>query len=115
MEEKKDKKKLINKIFARIFLTLLVAFTALYVSEATGYYEYELHKQVVLTEDKIKEFETDVKEGKNINIKDYLDETEVDYSNNVSNTGLKISENLGNVVKSGLESAFNFLNNFMEG
>ena len=49
MDEKK-KKKLFNKIMSRIFLFFLIAFTALYVSEATGYYEFEQHNKKVLTE-----------------------------------------------------------------
>ena len=72
MEENKKKKNTLDKIFGRIILTILVAFTAIYVSEATGYYEYEQHKKVILTEEKIKEFENDVKNGKNINIKDVI-------------------------------------------
>lgn len=114
MEDKKEKRKLVDRIFGRIFLILLVFFTALYVSEATGYYEYELHKKVELTDDKIKEFEQDVKNGKNIDIKNYLVETEIDYSNGFSKTGLVVSESIGNMVKTGLESTFNFLNKFME-
>lgn len=114
MEENKKNKKIVNKIFSRILITLLVAFTALYISGETGYYEYELHKQVTLTNEKIKEFEEDVKNGKNINIKDYLIESEIDYSNKISKTGLSISESIGNIIQSGIETAFNFLNKFME-
>ena len=35
-----DKKKLGNKICTKLFMALLVAFFALYLSEKSGYYEY---------------------------------------------------------------------------
>ena len=51
-----DKKKLGNKICSKIFMALFIAFLALYLSEKTGYYEYEQHKQTTLTKEKIKQF-----------------------------------------------------------
>lgn len=110
-----DKKKLWNKIFSKIFLALLIAFLALYLSEKTGYYEYEQHKQVTLTKEKIKQFEEDVAAGKNIDIKDYTTEETINYETKISQAGLNISKNVGKIVKTGLEGTFNFLNEIMEG
>ena len=59
MDDKK-KQKIFNKVMTRIFLALLIGFSALYISEATGYYEFEQHKKVTLTEEKIEQFENDV-------------------------------------------------------
>ena len=47
-----EKKKLCNKIFSRILLALFIAFMAIYVSSATGYYEFEQHNKMILTEEK---------------------------------------------------------------
>ena len=102
MEEKK-KKKLFNKVMSRIFLGLLIGFTALYVSEATGYYEFEQHKRVTLTEEKIKQFEDDVAQGKNIDIKDYIEEKDVSYENVASTLGNTLSDHIGNLVTDGLD------------
>lgn len=110
-----DKKKLWNKICSKIFLILFIAFLALYLSEKTGYYEYEQHKQVTLTKEKIKQFEQDVADGKNIDIKDYTTEETVNYETKISKAGLHISKSVGNVVQTGLEGTFNFLNDLMEG
>lgn len=114
MDEKK-KKKVFNKVMSRIFLALLIGFSALYISEATGYYEFEQHKQVELNEKKIAQFEQDVKEGKNIDVNDYIDEKEISYQNNASTIGITLSEQLGNVVQGGLESTFGFLGKLFEG
>lgn len=110
-----QKKKIWNKIFSKIFLILFISFLALYLSEKTGYYEYEQHKQTTLTKEKIKQFEQDVADGKNIDIKDYTTEETVNYETKLSNVGLEISKNVGLVVKTGLEGTFEFLNNIVEG
>lgn len=110
-----EKKKIANKVFGRILFAFFIAFFAIYVSEATGYYEFEQHKKVTLTEEKIKQFEEDVAAGKKVDIKDYMGEREIDYQNNISKTGLQISENIGEIVQSGLEATFQFLNGIIEG
>lgn len=107
--EEKDTKKLYNKIAWRIFLALLIGFMALYVSEATGYYEFEQHKRVTLTAEKIKQFEEDISKGKDVDVKDYLVEKEISYQNNLSNLGNDLSNQIGNIIQNGMETTFNFL------
>lgn len=108
-----DKKKLATKICWRVFLALFIAFLALYVSQATGYYEYEQHQKVVLTNEKIKQFEQDVADGKNIDIQDYMESKTPNYKTKISSFGLQLSKELGSVVQSGLEATFEFLNGIM--
>lgn len=110
-----EKKKLINKFLWRCFLVLLICFTALYLSEATGYYEYEQHKNMVLTNEKIKEFEQDVEDGKNIDIKNYVETKVPDYSNSVSDFGMGVSNFINTFVTDGLNSIFKFLGDMANG
>lgn len=112
--EIKDKKKLCNKIFWKIFLALLISFCALYVSVATGYYEFEQHKKVVLTNEKIEEFEQDLKAGKKINVKKYLDEKEENYENAFSNAGIAFSNIIEECVENGIQNIFGFLNSVFD-
>ena len=114
MEENKTKK-IYSKIFWKIFIALLFGFLALYISEISGYYEFQEHKQVNLTNEKIKEFEKDVSLGKDINIKDYIMEKEVSFENPLSNTGIFLSEKIGEVIESGIDSTFKFLNSVFNG
>ena len=44
-----------------------------------------MQEKTILTNEKIKEFEEDVKNNQNIDIKDYLIEEEIDYSNKLTN------------------------------
>ena len=110
----KNKKKIISKIFWKLFLVMLIGFTAIYISEATGYYEFEQHNKKVLTEEKIKQFEHDVANGKNIDINDYMVEDKSNYESKISKLGEKISNNVEKIVVGGLNATFKFLNGIME-
>lgn len=112
--KEKEKKKLIYKIFRKIFLMLFIGFTVLYFTEASGYYEYQLHEKVVLNDEKIKQFEQDIKDGKNINVDDYVKEDVDDYKNSVSDIGLKLSSNIGGTIKKGVNGMFKYLSKMME-
>lgn len=113
-EASKEKNKICSKIFSRFFLILFFVFMTLHLAGMSGYYEYELHKKVVITEEKIALFEEDIALGKNVDLKDYLDEQDVDYSTNISGLGLYLSDNFSNILKNGLEAAFSFLNRLIE-
>lgn len=106
-------KKTITKIFWKFFLMLLIGFTAIYISEATGYYEFEQHNKKVLTEEKIKQFEQDIENGKNIDINNYVVTNEQNYESKLSKAGDKISKEIENFVVDGLNNTFKFLNNVL--
>ena len=62
-----------------------------------------------LTEEKIKEFEKDVAEGKNVNIKDYIENESKDYSNKITNFGDDVSELINDSVNFVLKGGFKFI------
>ncbi len=113
--EAKTKQKILNKTFKYLLTLSFIAFITLYLSQRAGYYEYTNHQKMALTEKEIKEFEKDVKEGKNIKIEDYLKNTHVSYSNKVSDIGNKVSKTINNGVKDGIENFFGALNKLIEG
>ena len=80
-----------NKIPLFILILLFSYFLLIFFSTESGYYEYLNNQTATFTEEKIKEFEKDISEGKNVNIKDYLDINTKDYTNNITNVGDKIS------------------------
>lgn len=85
-------------IFLRMIIVLFLIFIFLYAMVKSGYYESKIAKKTLLTEQKIKEFEHDVKIGKEINIDNYYNEEEKDYSSIASKAGkqltLKLSKSL---------------------
>ena len=108
---KKNKK---NNIFKFIFLIFLLSFVAIYFSELTGYYEYQNHKKSSLTEKEIKKFEEDVKNGKEVDIKQYLVANTTDYDNKLSKIASNFSDGISNIVKTGVEKTFKYLSKFVE-
>ena len=97
---KKDKK---NKIYKFIFMVFFISFIVVYFSELTGYYEYQNHKKSTLTEEKIKQFEKDVAEGKEVDIKDYVDTKVANYNNKFSNMGLILSNSIDYILNDGVK------------
>lgn len=95
-----------EKIFKSILIFLFIIFISLYISQSSGYYEYEQYKKVALTKEQIKEFERDIKEGKKVDVKDYVGETKKEYGNKVSNVGLKISETIEGYVQKIINNSF---------
>jgi hypothetical protein len=107
---KDEKKKILNKIIIRIFIILLIIYSVIYFGEGIGYLEYEQYKKTILTEEKIEQFEQDVKDGKEIDINSYMDLEEMDYSSSISNFGYHLSNEVEKIVTSSMNSIFKFLN-----
>ncbi len=96
-----------GKNIARIVIgTLFVLFLALYFTQTTGYYEFEQKKITTLTEEQIKKFEQDVKDGKQIDIENYLDTGKKNYDNKISSISLSLSQKIEDAVTSGIEYLF---------
>lgn len=108
---KKDKK---NKMYKFIFMVFFISFIVVYFSELTGYYEYQNHKKSTLTEEKIKQFEKDVAEGKEVDINDYVVVETKNYNNGLSKLTSKLSDGISSLVQSGVENTFKFLSNLVE-
>lgn len=104
-----------GKNFFRIFmLVVFILFTTLYITQALGYYEYTNHKTNQLTEDAVKQFEEDIKSGKNIKASDYIKQ-ENDYNNNISRMGIKMSNMVGETFDSIMNFIFKQINKTITG
>ena len=94
------------KIFKYVFVFLFIIFMTLYFSQLTGYYEYRNYQKMVMTEEQIKQFEQDIKDGKEVDIKDYTVNTVRNYENSFSNLGLNLSKLISGVVENGVIKLF---------
>lgn len=97
-----------------ILICLTLTFICSYVVSQSGYYEYSMQSRKNLTEAEIKQFESDVKEGKDIDITDYLKDREVNYTNTLTKTTVKVSTKINEYLKKGIESVFKILNQLVE-
>jgi len=98
-----------DKIFRNVIIILFVIFIALFISQSNGYYEYHEYQKVALTNEQIKEFESDLKAGKKIDIKDYVSNTKKEYGNAISDTGLNFSMKIEKYIKKAITSSFGAL------
>ena len=80
----------VKNIVSFVSVTVFILFLVLYISEATGYYEFDNYNKSILTNEAIERFENDIKEGKNLTAGEYLEE-EKDYKNLFNKTGVQIS------------------------
>lgn len=80
-----------NKIFLFIFSSLFIFFIILLLAESQGYYKNRNEKAKALTDEQIENFEKDIKDGKNIDIKKYVLYDDRNYSNKISKDIYKVS------------------------
>lgn len=109
MEETKNNK---YDIFFRILFVLFVIFLCLYAISVSGYVEVENKNRTLYTEEQIQRFESDVMNGKEIDINEYIDNSVVDYSNTVSDAGEELSlmiDELFDMSFEYLEKIFKFM------
>lgn len=98
----KKKKKPIILI---IFLIFFSIYLALYYAFQAGYYEYKAYETSSLTKEKMEEFDKLIKEGKEVNVNDFIPENK-DYSNNISDLGVKVGEMSTKFLTKGLGGFF---------
>ena len=97
------------KIFKVFMIVILVAFFGTVFLSVSGYYQTELQKDMILTNEAIEKFEQDVKDGKDIDANDYLASKQKNYDNRVSKTGRYVSEKLNKIVSNGIKKTLKFI------
>ena len=90
-----------HKLVKFMIIMILIIYTSAYYVASSGYYEYHMQAKTILTNEKIKEFEQDVKNNENIDVKNYLPSDEINYTNklsylvnSISNEGTKITRKI---------------------
>ena len=90
-----------------IIITLIVFFGALLLAEMSGYYVPETARKKALTEEQIRLFEEDIKNGKAIDISDYSSDNKMNYKTNLSDNLYKVSLKLEGAIDQVIKSMFN--------
>ena len=104
-----------NKSIIKLFiLVITLIFISSYLIALTGYYEYTMQQRTIITNEKIKEFEEDIKNNENIDIKDYFEKEEIDYSNKITNLVYNISDNSNKLARKAIKYLFKKLGSLVE-
>ena len=97
-----------HNFFKTLFILVFLLFLALFIASKTGYYEKSVKDKTYLTNKKLKEFEKDISERKNVDAKDYFPK-EVDYSNVFTKSANNISNKIGLVVNYKAKNIWDFI------
>ena len=97
-----------HNFFKTLFILVFLLFLALFIASKTGYYEKSVKDKTYLTNKKLKEFEKDISEGKDVDAKDYFPK-EVDYSNIFTKSANNISNKIGLVVNYKAKNIWDFI------
>ena len=100
-------KKKKNNYFFIILGMLFVVFISYIIAYNSGYYEMSNLKKARITEEKKEEFERDVKNSENVEIKDYLSDEYIDYSSTMSKVGNRLSNSIDKFIEGGLSDFLN--------
>lgn len=103
-----------NNLIKLITVIIFLIFISSYLVASTGYYEYTMQQKTIITNEKIKEFEEDIKNNQNIDLKDYLKEEEIDYSNKFTNLVYSISDNSNKLTRKAIKYVFKKLSTLVE-
>ena len=101
---------LMNKSIKYGLIIIIFAYLGLYFSYKSGYYVNKNTKKMILTEEKIKEYEQELKKGVDVTKKEYIEE-ENNYDNKYTNFTLKISKKIENGFIKIIKYIFNRIGN----
>lgn len=104
-----------NKKITKLVISItIIIFISSYLISSSGYYEYTMQQRTIITNEKIKEFETDVKNNQDIDLKEYLKKEEIDYSNKFTTLVYNISENSNELTRKLIKKIFKKLSVLVE-
>ena len=72
-----------------------------------------IKKKMTLTEEQIEKFEEDVKNGKEVNVEDYVIKDNETYDNKIAKVGKKLSFAISDTLTSVLSKSFKALSKFI--
>lgn len=104
------KKKKKGNIILKILAFLFIIYVALLIANMSGYYEAKVRDKVEITEEGIKEFETAIKNGEDIDINSFLKIENNDYSSKMS----KLGDNVTNIIERGLEKSMKIVGSILK-
>lgn len=109
----KDKNKY-NNIFKYVFTILIIIYLGLFIANTSGYYSFTMKNKKELTEQQIKKFEEDVKNGVEIDLNEYLNLDTISYQNNISKLGYNISSFFEGIIKTSVYKVFDLFSDWIE-
>ena len=103
-----------KRIYKTCVIILFLSFLVLYFAQKGGYYERINNEKKELTNEQIKKFEEDVKNGKKIDVNNYIIIDDKKYDNKISKFGSITSSFIAKYFKKGIVKVFSSFDNMVE-
>ncbi len=100
--------------FRRILILLFIIFLINYFSVQTGYYQNKIYERTVLTEEGKREFENDIQNGLELDVRDYITDEYVDTTNGFDKVGRKLGEEVDDFINHKVVKIMNFFSKFFQ-
>ena len=97
-----------------IFVVIILLFLTSYIIATSSYYEYVNRDKNVISSERIKEFEEDIKNNKEIDLKNYMINEKEDYSNKITDIVYGISDISDSTTKKIIKYLFRKVSSLME-
>jgi len=102
-----EKKKNAGVYILKGVLVLFLLYISLTIAIETGYYEAKLSEKTTITNEAMEQFEKDIKEGKEVDITDYITDLHKDYSNQTTKAGVAFSNTMESIMSKGIGEVIN--------
>ena len=103
-----------KKLTKLIIIIIVLVFISSYMISESGYYEYTMQQRTIITNEKIKEFEQDIKDNKDIDLIEYMNNKEINYSNKATTFVYNISDNSNKLARKAIKYIFKKLSSLVE-
>lgn len=101
-----------KKFLKPLVLIIIFSFLALYFFYTSGYSENKIRKEKELMEQMILKYEEDLKNGVDVSKENYVIQ-KPDYSNNFTNTTLRLSEKVCDIIDQSIKYLFKKMSNMV--
>ena len=101
-----------KKFLKPLVLIIIFSFLVLYFFYTSGYSENKIRKEKELMEQMILKYEEDLKNGVDVSKENYVIQ-KPDYSNNFTNTTLRLSEKVCDIIDQSIKYLFKKMSNMV--
>lgn len=95
---------IMNNLFKAFLIIIIIFFLIVYFSYQNGYYIDKNKEKMILTEEKIKEYENDLKNGVDVTSKDYII-----VPNNYDNSYSRLSLSISKKIEKGFDTIIKYM------
>ncbi len=101
------KKQTMGGVFLKLLGVLFLLYLSITIAINTGYYEAKLSEKTTITNEAMKRFEEDIRNGRDVDITDYITEIHQDYSNQTTRAGAFFSSTVESFMSKGIHEIVN--------